>query len=651
MHSSVVRPMPETKPLIHLVKGRDWLILLLILIVGGLLRFANADLIDWSKDHSDMAMIAQDIVAGKGIPLVGQPSSAVIPHSPFYIYVLVLPYLLSNDPVVACMFIAFLNLIGVGLLWFIVHRYLSPRAAIIAGLAYAVHPWVVGYSRSFWGGDHRAPLFLLALLIGLLGFYEGKRWAQILCLPLMFIALQIHYAAWVLFPVYLWLVWSGRKYTNWRTLGISAVLGVLVMLPFTIGTIQTLTDDTRLVTNFQGQRRELSLRNLIKPYGQLAWLMTGLGTEQYTARERAAEFTATVPYLPTFLWVLQGVATVVGVAVLWLRFSRTLSVAILLWAFMPPLFFTLPLLDVVPHYLIPSIAAYCLLAGIGVDWIVGLVGRRSAVLQYAVWAVFGLIFISQGLYFRSLLFYVDANYTPSQFGFGTPIRYILEARDALENEDDIVVIGTGDWNDISKSGSWVWAPFLRDTSVKCLRDITLLDKAVVFPSGPFGVLYAPRMPQDPLLDALYETDSPTTIALRPGGEGEYRIGHLESATEWSGLPLTAVGPVTYENGVSLTGYTLLDDQLTLEWALPAATKLDYQYVITFYSAEGNALGSQKTSFWPSKNWCEGDRLVNWTDVTLPQGTQSIQVGLERAAGEIPVAVTGNAEARLPVSVA
>ncbi|NWG16303.1 MAG: hypothetical protein HXY41_06675 [Chloroflexi bacterium] len=617
----------------HPVKRRDWFVLAFILIVGAVPRFAYPEAIDWSKDHSDMAMMAQDIVDGKGIPLVGQPSSAVIPHSPFYIYILVPPYALTDDPVIVTMFITALDLVAIGLLWFLAFRYFGPAAALAAGLAYAANPWAIGFSRTIWSGDHRVPLLLLAVLLGFYGFLEGKRWAQILCLPILLIALQVHFAAWALLPVYLWLVWAGRARTTRRTLLISVILGILVILPFTIGTIQTLTSDTRLVTDFQGQDRELSIRNLAKPWGQVVWLATGLGSEQYAARETAAELMAEIN-LPVFLWVLLGAAVAAGLIGIWKYAPPPVGIFVLLWAFLPPLVFTIPIVDVYPHYFIPSIPVYSLLAGIGIRRMIEALNARLPAARAVVGALFAIIFLTQILFNNALTVYADTHFTAGQFGSGTPMHYMKNVAAELQQHEDIVVIASDDWLDFSRTGSWMWAPFLRDTAA-CLRDIRPGQNVAVFPDGPFAATFAPRVPAAPVLDALYRAGTPTDIPLRPG-EGIYSIYNFAQAPAWNGPELTPVTPARFENGVTLTGYHLSSEQITLEWNLPEKSKTNYQYWIEALDADGQSLGRLEADFWPGINWCAGDRLLTWADAGISADLDTLRIGLQAAGADTPL---------------
>jgi hypothetical protein len=617
---------------IHKIARRDLLVLAGILLIAGVVRLGFVPVTGWSKDHSDMAMMALDIVDGKGIPLIGQPSSAVLPHSPFYIYILVLPYAITRDPILVTSFIAVLNMIGLAILWFIAYRYIGRTAAIVAGLAYAVHPWAVSYSTSIWTGDHRVPLFLLALLLGLYGFVEGKRLARILCLPVMLIALQVHYAAWALLPVYIWLVWIGRQWTSVREMAVSIVLGVLVVAPFAVGIVQTLTSRTVDVTP---QTRELtSLRNLIKPYGQAVWLMTGLGVEQYTSRETADEMLAFTGQ-PIILWVFQGGAAALGIAAIWYSTHRNLALLILIWAFVPILVFTIPIVDVAVYYFLPSIPAYCLLAGVGVQWLLKRISQsRLPAAQYAVWGLFGVIFLTQGLFNLRSAEYADTIYSPSQFSAPTPVHYLLNVADELRTSHDVLVVTDSHWLEWSRTGSWVFAPFLRNAE-SCLRNLFYDENVLVRPAGPFKVAFAPNLPGANAVQSFYSNDHLTTVPLRQG-EGAYSIFTFDAPPAWPNQPIVPVTEVSYTNGVALTGYRLDGSQLALEWKLSETRTQDYDYQVSFVDASGTVISEAASSFWQSKNWCAGDRVLTTLTDPVPDSAAAIRVSMATHRGAEPV---------------
>lgn len=592
-----------------------------IIILAAFVRFYNPFIIDWSSDHSDMALLAQDMATGKNFPLVGQPSSSKFPHSPFYIYPLAIPYLFTNNPVIVTAFITILNLINVVLIWFIAFRYFGPVAATAAALAFAVHPWGVGYGRSIWSGDHRSFLLLIGIILGLRGFLEGKRLAQLFCLPVMLIAVQIHYAAWPLIALYLWMAWSGRQKMTPVVTAISIVLGLLTILPFGIGIYQTLTDPVAPVTP-QPLRRELTLREIIKPSGQMLWLATGLGTEQYVARPNADDLLQSVGWL-RFLWLLQGAAAALGLWVVWQKHARIFAVLLSIWVLLPLIIFTFPIIAIMPHYFIPVIPALCLLFGIGFAWVVETIQGWRPRLAPTVWVLYSLIVVTQVQFIIFTYDYINTYFTPTQFSFATPVSYFLNASIPLRTERDLIFITSSDWLDHSRTGAHVWEPFVRD-SVQCLRDIPVGSKLIVFPAQPFVAVFAPRINPDHILSTTYQQGRSWEVPLRIG-EGSYQFYRLEQANTLVIPPMIALPLYHFENGVQLIGYQLNDSYLYLEWQLPDRSRGEYSYQIEYLDQAGRILDTQRLPFWAAKNWCANDRLITWSEVKLLPDYQTLRV--------------------------
>lgn len=625
----------KVNAVVHRSTLSDKIILLAILVLAAFVRFYNPFIIDWSSDHSDISLIAQDIVAGKGVSLVGLPSSSGLPHSPFFIYPLVIPYTFTDNPIIVTAFITTLNLLSVVLIWMIAFRYFGPIAAAVAALAFAVHPWGVGYGRSIWSGDHRTFILLIGIILGLRGFFEGRRLAQILCLPVMLIAIQIHYAAWPLMAIYVWMVWSGWHKTKPVILTLSILLGLLTILPFGVGIYQALTDAVAPVA-VRPLRRELTLRELIKPSGQMLWLATGLGTEQYVARQNSDDLVRSVGWL-RFLWLLQGATVALGLGILWRQHARLFAVLFSIWVLLPLLIFTIPILGVAPHYFIPVIPALCLLFGIGFAWLVETLKRWRPALSLAVWAVYALIVITQVRFTIFTYDYINTHFTPTQFGFGTPVSYFLNARENLRANQDLVFITSNEWLDRSRTGSHVWAPFLRDSAL-CLRDIPSGSNMAVFPAKPFVAVFAPRAPFDHTLTQMYQVGTPWVVPLRPG-EGSYSFYQLERPRPVTGRSITTIPPYHFENGVQITGYQLTDRHLHLAWQLPGRGKGEYSYQIEYLDETGRVLGFQRAPFWAATNWCADDQLITWAEISLPKGGQTLRVGLIREGATSPLRVS------------
>ena len=327
----------------HNITRRDGLTLLLILFVAGLLRLGQPGIVEFFHDEAMLSSMAQQLVDGESFPLTGINSSTGIPNPPINVYLMALPYAISSDPQVATIFIMLLNVIGVGLLWLIAHRYFGKTTALVAGLTYAVSPWAILYSRKIWAQDFHTPFLLLALLLGLYGFWEAprrgddraSRWqivAQALCVPIMLIGMQIHFAAWALVPMYILLIVMRHRRVRWGALAATVMLSVLVMLPYGAGLAQTLQSDPTRVSD--AAERSSATEGLAFDDTSLEAviaLMTGYGLETWVAPNQMGGMLAAVP--PPALWWLIGAAALLGIGAMIMRSTmRPLAPFALIWA-------------------------------------------------------------------------------------------------------------------------------------------------------------------------------------------------------------------------------------------------------------------------------------------------------------------------------
>ena len=287
------------------------LLSLLIVLLAALVRFVYPGVVEFKHDEATLSLLALDWLDGGAFPLTGMPSSVGVPNAPASVYVIALPFALGADALAATLFVAGLNVLGVGLLWFIAYRYLGTAPALVAGLVYALNPWAILYSRKIWAQDFHTPFLLLALLLGLYGFLEGRRWAQILCLPVLLFALQIHFAAWVLLPLYLWLLIAGGRRVSLPALLVSIVMGGLVMLPFALGIMQTLEHEPDRITGaLNSADRALTLGEEALVFN--AALATGTGIASEITPDQEHLIAPEMDILRPVWLVVYGAARLVG---------------------------------------------------------------------------------------------------------------------------------------------------------------------------------------------------------------------------------------------------------------------------------------------------------------------------------------------------
>lgn len=607
-----IRPVPTR---------RDWIALAALLLIAFLARWADlGTTTHFQYDQAAQALLAQDMLAGHGIAWVGPESTGTVHHSPLTVWFLIPPYALTNNPLRVHLFIVAFNVLGVGLLWGLAFRYLGGRrAAFAAGLIYALHPYAILYNRTIWVPDFLIPFLLAGFGLALLGFVEGKRWAQVLSLPVLLIGLQMHFAGWLILPAWAWLALWGWRRIDGRALAASVVLAALVMLPYAVGIRQSETDaasgrlDTmRTVIQYDFRLRAETLR-------KFADVAIGTRSADHNSTSDLQTILAAVPE-PSALWSLAGALMAAGWLSLWLRrVTRpygvffTLWMAILVGFFIPNWTGT----GIYRHHFIPVIPALCLLAGLGVAFLLER-ARRFPLLQWITVTLLAALVLSWLGWVVSMWRYTDQHYLPEKTPL--PIHYLLDVRADLRDDRDVLLIGA----DSHTSGVEVWRSLLYD-SAECVRAVIALQGGLtVIPAGPFVAVAPPGADPSTDLYQQYLGDQPQTYPTRPG-ERPYSVQRHPDGLAWEGPELAALGPVTFANRVQLTGTHVERGRVRLRWALPGRTE-NAGYLRQFVhllDSQGGQLAGMDLDFWPGQSWCAGDQIITWADLALPEGAAPV----------------------------
>ena len=221
-----------------------YLLIAALLLLAVFFRWHDVDREAVSTDGTQIIIKAIQVFRHGNFTFIGPPMSAGTSHSPFSVYLYGLPVLLTPDQRLAIMFTGAMNVIAAALLFKICARYFSFSAGVIALLLFSVHPEALYVSRQVLNISITPPLVLAFLLTALLGYYENKRFARWLPLPLMSLAAQGHpgglflTAITVLLLFYaLWQRPTQRKQILTDTILSGGIAGVL-FIPWAIGIYQ-----------------------------------------------------------------------------------------------------------------------------------------------------------------------------------------------------------------------------------------------------------------------------------------------------------------------------------------------------------------------------------------------------------------------------
>lgn len=581
----------------------DFYTLIVILALAAILRFVYLETTEYHFDEALLVSMAQDLISGEHFPTEGLPASMGFPAPPTMVFLVAIPYLLTSDPLAVEITVVILNLIGIALFYLIVQRYFSSTTALIASLVFVCNPWSIQFSREIWPPDLLTPFVLAAIWFGLLGFVEGRFFAQVLCLPMLFIAASMHYGVVALLTIPAWFLW--RKRASWRAVTLSIAIVLLMLIPFFAGFSTEMFERFRRPVEKQGASRTFTG----EPFTILLHFASGAGVESMFEINDLSVYTDQVPVV---FWVIAGLPVLIGVVIIR---AHPLAPLVYLWAFSSMIALLILPINPHPHYMVTAIPALALLSGISLT-----VLSQNYPVLLPVWSV--VLVIQCVLWFR-LVDYVRTNNTPD---FGPPLGYLLPIRTALTNSQDLVVVGGA----TGLSGYDIWSTMLfRETT--CVRELIIADGGIaVLPSHSFSLLRAPNATPYEFAN-LYQSAEEIVFPLREG-EGSYTLDQIEILPQWDEPELIPISPVHFDNSVILNGYRFSNGRLYLDWALTQQGTQDYKYFIHLLDENGERIAQRDPSFYAGKYWCAGDRIVTWAEMELPPATTTLRIGMYRYEG-------------------
>lgn len=175
--------------------------LVIVLSLAATLRWLNLGAEPFHGDENYLMLQAIFAALHRELQLQGPPMSIGLWHSPLSVYLYALPLLVSLDMRAVRAFTELMNVIAVGLVYVVGDHYFNRKTAFAAAFLYAIHPEAATVSRIVNNAQIGAPFVMLYLLTGLKGYYEDKRWARLLHLPMFGLAGQCHPYVFMTAPV------------------------------------------------------------------------------------------------------------------------------------------------------------------------------------------------------------------------------------------------------------------------------------------------------------------------------------------------------------------------------------------------------------------------------------------------------------------
>lgn len=212
-------------------------IVCLLLFFASFLRFYRLpEYMTFLGDEGRDSLIVKKMLVEYDLPFIGPPTSVGdIYLGPLYYYMMAVPMAIFwLNPVAAAGMVAGIGVATVFLVYYLARQWFGILPGVVSALLYAISPVTLTYSRSSWN-PNPAPFFAL---LAILGFYISRqkndyRWLALSGAALA-AAIQMHYLALILIPVFavLWFFeWKkGDRLSNFLPGTIMAKIAFFVLM-------------------------------------------------------------------------------------------------------------------------------------------------------------------------------------------------------------------------------------------------------------------------------------------------------------------------------------------------------------------------------------------------------------------------------------
>jgi hypothetical protein len=624
------------------VSRREWLALAAILLLAAGLRLGYPGVSEFKMDEAHIAEMALDLAQGRAFPLQGIATSVGLPKPPLSILLYAIPFALTANPLGATLFTGLLNTLAVALCWWVTRRYWGQAAALSAAWLFAASPWAVVYARKIWEPDLVSPFVLACIVTGLLGFVEGRPWAQALHVLCFGLTLQIHYhtllIAW-LAPLLILLYF---RRIAWKALLLGGALALIPALPFLYYVGRNWTGILAALSGFAGGAAVWSARSL-----EIWWMLaSGYAIHSLAGEPAYLDLMRALPGLPLLQWAV-GLLCILGLAtaaIQAIRFARRgdLSASaggiVVLWAILPPLLTLRQSTPLYTHYFTSLFPAPYLAAGILVS---ALWKSRSRWARHLGFSAAALLGLGQAVVVVTLLWFLGARATPG--GFGVPLRTLLEVRDrAAALGEPIVIVGPGDEG---HTGIWVsvFDVLLRGVQHRFVDG----RHAMLWPAAASTIILTPGLPKSTgagaalrLLGIGKQLDRASEISTR-AGEQPFRVLQWTNPLGLQDLKLLEIpGPRALDNGAELVGYRwegqvkpgqeIIWQVVWRIWKTPSDSQAHYQLFSHLLDARGRQCAQIDAPATRVADWEIGELVAESHRLRIPADAEepfSVRIGM------------------------
>ncbi|MCC7206615.1 MAG: hypothetical protein IT323_04875 [Anaerolineae bacterium] len=602
-----------------------WLLLGVVLLAA-IFRLQNLFAIEHNVDHAYPVWQALMTLDRGFLPITAQGTSVLFANPALTGYLFVLPVALTRSPVGPYVLVIALNTLAVWLAYRAARQLGSPRAALIAAFLLAVNPWAVEYSRTTWV-QALMPFFACLVFWLWLPVWLGtaRRPARRTLIAMLAVAAMaqtylLGFA--ILAPVGLLALVFHRR-IPWKALALGAALFAAITALYAAGLINQGDQTLARIQEFAGGQSRLSGEAL----SHAARLVTGRDYAAARGLDAPIQDAAARQALSEVVNVVLALALVVGVAKALIPGPSSAEgrgkytglnpdgVILLVWFTLPVALMSYVSRPVHPFYLLLTLPAGHVLAGLGGDAALQLTRARR-------WASVGMLAACGALIalIAGLNVWRYAEETLAQPGahgltalpLGVGVDMLATLLPGPRAPDQAVYADIEDW--ILNSFAGRLFPVIRDTNTAHTTTIPASGGVYLFFAAPGAPPQPPRGPADEMRYALADGSAVIrfTVAVRA----------IERCT---GSAPTAIQS---DVGIRFLGYRIeqplvagREAVLCTAWRVeslpPGRFEWLYAPFVHVFDASGARVAIGDGASTPGALWRQGDVQLKTIRVTLP----------------------------------
>ncbi len=356
----------------------------LIVMVAAYFRLANINLAEVKGDEATTSFVVKGLVQQGKVPLLGPPLSTGGNAGPIYYYILLIPFLVSFNPIVASSFVAIVNVLGIIVTFKFAQEFFNDRVALIATALDAVSPFAILFSRKIWNPDLIFP-FSAVLFYCLYSFVIKNKPKYLIPLFVTYsIMLQVHPITLFLAPVLLLFLIQSHSRISARYLVTSVALSLIIFAPLIYGEVTSSLSNTGA---FISTLRLFAAGINPTVVMLLSSVTSGVGFD-YILGASSGSFYGSILHLNSF-FLVEDLCLYLGLALVLLRAARKpfhegLRYSILFsWIAFPTLIllFFHPTFGLLPHHVVMFLPANFLVIAILFDSALAHQSALSSVLK------------------------------------------------------------------------------------------------------------------------------------------------------------------------------------------------------------------------------------------------------------------------------